>query len=600
MKRIFLNILLCLFIIAVSFSSCDFLDIVPDETPTETDAFRDAKAAERYLYSCYGLMQKERLMIRVSGEAIVTQDVMYNMALGSTYTAANPSFFDFWSRNYAAIRRCHLLIENLDKVPNIEERNLIYYKAEAKFLIAYMHFQLLKAYGPIVLADKVLDMTTPSNDLPGRAKFDDCVEFICNLFDEASKDLPNEWKSASYGRATRVAALALKAKTLVYAASPLFNGNIDFYSDLKNPDNGEPLMNLTYDVSKWSKAAVACTEAISAAEAAGITLYYGTPSTTYPEPANPVEFRNRMNFIDPQNNEVIWADTRPEDYYDFQNSCPPRHPEYGDPSWNETAPTMSTVKMFYTENGLPIDEDPTYYKSSEYYETGNYEGVMTAKLNLLREPRFYAWIGFHGGWYEIQRNDDSKIRMMMRKDDPHGVGTRTRNFTLTGYLQKKCVGPLYNTEQGGIKDNYGWPIIRLADLFLLQAEASIESNDLETGKKYLNLVRARAGVPNVEASWNNVANLDQKKLRQIIRQERMIEMFSECQYFWDVRRWKIAEQIYKKNPVGMNITGTTDGDFFKEVTIGANWAFTSPRNYLFPLKQNEININSHLVQNPGY
>lgn len=598
MKKISIY-LMCLVSAFVLFS-CDYLDIVPDETPSESDAFEDEKAAERYMYGCYGMMQKERLLIRISGESIVTQDAMYNMALGNTYTASNPRYFNMWSRWYGVIRRCWLMIDNVDGVPNINPADVKYYKAEAKFLIAYHHFLLLRAYGPIIIADHAFDVSMSVEGMPARNKFDDCVDYICTLFDEAAADLPTEWKASSYGRATKAAALAFKAKTLVYAASPLFNGNSEFYSNFKDPSTGEPLMNLTYDATKWTKAAAACKVAVEAAEAAGKTLYYGQPNATYPQPSDPVEFRLRMNIIDPQTDEVIWADTRSEDYYDFQNSCTPRHPDYGDPSWNETAPTWRTVTMFYTENGLPVSEDPKYYGQSQWLNTLAYNGERTAYINAGREPRYYAWIGFDRGYYEMMRGDNDRVRLYMRGSEEHGVGNRTRNYSMTGFLQKKCVGPLYCTEQGGMQDNYPWPLMRLADLYLLYAEASFEAGDLETGKTYLNRVRARAGIPSVEESWNGVATLSQDKLIRIVRQERNIEMFSECQYFWDIRRWKEADAVYSQNPQGLNITADDDAGFNKLITIGANWAFTSPTHYLWPIKQTELNINRSLVQNPGY
>ena len=580
---------------ALSVVSCNYLDVVPDETPTESDAFEDEKAAERFIYGCYGAMQKERLMILTSGEVICSFDSMLSMALGNTYTAANPSYFNMWSRWYGVIRRCYILLNNIDNVPGMNEQDIKYYKGEAKFLIAYHHFLLMRAYGPIIIADRLFDASMSAADMPGRSTLDECVEFITKTFDEAAEDLPVTWKASSFGRATKVAALAFKAKTLVYAASPLFNGNSKFYSNLVD-GSGNHLMPLEYDKEKWTKATAACKAATEAAEAAGIELYYGTPSSTYPEPSDPVEFRCRMNFIDPQNNEVIWADTRSEDYYDYQNSCTPRHPDYGDPSWNAYSPTWRTVKMFYTENGLPIDEDPKYIKEADYFKTNSH----VAAIHMNREPRFNAWIGYHYGYYEMARGDDTKVQLMLRGDDEHGLGNRTRNYSITGYLVKKGVGPRYCTEQDGIQDNYPWPLMRLADLYLLYAEASIESNDLQTGMTYLNKVRRRAGIPDVETSWKGIATLDQSKLREIVRRERCIEMFNEGQYFWDVRRWLMAEDIYSHDPEGLNIAGKTDTDFYQVVTIGANWGFKSPTNYLWPIKQREININGKLVQNPGY
>lgn len=143
-------------------------------------------------------------------------------------------------------------------------------------------------------------------------------------------------------------------------------------------------------------------------------------------------------------------------------------------------------------------------------------------------------------------------------------------------------------------------MIRLAELYLNAAEAAIESGDLDKGKEYLNVVRQRAGVPDVEVAWKGIATLDKDKLREIVHRERNIELFLEGHYRWDMNRWLESEAAMNHNPHGLNIYGEDDESFSQPVEVSMRWAFTSPANYLLPIETRELNINSRLVQNPGY
>lgn len=445
-------------------------------------------------------------------------------------------------------------------------------------------------------------MDTNASDLPIRGNFDECVQWISDMYDYAWMGLPVKQETNLFGRATRPAAKTLKAKLWLYAASPLFNGNSEFYSNsLKDPVTGEHLMPQQYDESKWEKALEYALEAESECTLAGIRLYETDKDVTeeLPYPENKFEWRARMTYPDRTNNEIIWADTRLEGTYDWHNGAAPRKDASGSGnSWNLIAPTLESVKRFYSSRGLPIEEDPAFVPEEEYFHIGQYEGRSTAKLHLNREPRFYAWIGFHNGWYELQRNNQKRIVLEMKKNDLHGVGTRTRDYSLTGYLTKKAVHPAYSTESGPVQ--FPYPIIRLAELYLMIAEASAHTGDLEKCKAYLNKVRSRVGVPDVEVSWNGVATLDQAKLIEIVRRETSIELFLETELFWNAKRWKEAEKYLPGNPHGLNITGETEADFFKEVEVELTWRFDSPVHYLLPIPAKEVEIIQNLVQNPGY
>ncbi|OUN76135.1 hypothetical protein B5G09_11415 [Alistipes sp. An54] len=583
--------------------SCNYLDIVPDELPTEEDAFNDRYAAERYLYSCYSHLPNQRnggVWLMSTTEVASSLEQSF---LQGRYSATAPGYYTYWSICYGAIRRCYLLIDNIDSVPRLDEETKENYKAEARFLIAYYHFLLLRAYGPIPIVEKAYDLDTEIAEFPPRSNFDKCVQWISDLYDYAYNGLLEQQPTNYYGRATRPAAKTLKALLWLYAASPLFNGNTEFYSDsLIDPETGEHLMPQNYDANKWKKALQYALEAETSCNKNGIKPYDGNPDDPdtgeMPYPSNIFEWRARMTYIDRNTNELIWADTRRESTYDLQNNATP-YDNTGH-SWSNIAPTLETVKRFYTENGLPIDVDPAYYSQAEWMQTDSYEGELTAKLHLKREPRFYAWISFHNGWYEMQKGDAKRIRTSYRKNDTYGIGSRDRDYSMTGYLMKKSVSPSYNTMAG--LTQFPFPIIRLSELYLIIAEAAAEAGELETAKNYLNKVRTKAGIPTVEESWKKVpgVTLDQNKLIEIIRQERLIELFMEGNLLWDVKRWKVAEQ-YVKTPTGLNIMGATDEEFFQETPVSlCNWSFNSPTNYLLPIPEKDVNVVRRLVQNPGY
>jgi len=600
MKNIYT--IVCCLLILFGAVSCDYLDVVPDERPTEEDAFRDKYAARRYLYSCYSFMpresQAEQGWLR-HGEVLTSTSTPSTDILMGNISAATPGDLRYWSRIYGAFRRVYTFLDNIDGVPRMDEVEKRAYKAEATFLLGYYGFYLMKAYGPFIIPEGEYDYNMSPASYPKRAKFDDCVDWIVGKFDEAMPDLLDKQDVSAYGRATKTIAQSVKSRVLLYAASPLFNGNSKFYAQAPlDPDTNEPLMPQTYDANKWKKALDASEQALAMAKANGFELFYSEPTTDLPYPENTFEYSLRTVYTNIDNNEVIFPDAREQGYYDLQNNCTPRDPDRGSPSWNNFSPSLETVEMFYTENGLPIDEDPEYFSKSEWFDLGEYDGELTANLHLKREPRFYAWISFHNGWYELQRGGQSRIRAKYLKNDTHGVGNRTRNFSKSGYLNKKGVGLDFSTENGF--SQYSWPLLRLAELYLNAAEAAVECNELEKGMSYLNEVRKRAGIPTVQESWAGVATIDQNKLRKIVHQERLIELYMEAHRRWDLNRWLEAEAAYNHDPHGLNIYGENEKEFFVSESINMRWGFTSPANYLLPIETGELNKNRHMVQNPGY
>lgn len=645
MKKKSYYIYLLLLSVMIGASSCNYLDVVPDEIDTEEDAFSDYSAVLNYLYSCYSYLPESRSgtssLDLMTGDEVVTafeHETFASFPKGN-YSSSN-TVISYWNTFFNGLRQCYLFLDNVDTVqdPDFTDELRTDFKAQVKFLIAYYHYMLIRCYGPVIIITGVEDVNQSSENYKSRTPLDDCVEFVCNLFDEAAADLPEVRSDASeFGLATSVAAKALKAKMLLYAASPLFNYGggspsaemKSYYESLKNND-GTALMPLSYDANKWTECQTAMKEAIEAAESAGFSLYdtddYSEDGNESPE--DPYQHRLRWNIMDYStdggNSEVIYADSRSEGYYGIQNKS---MPFCSGCAWNGIAPTWAMLNRFYTRNGLPWNEDPET-KGLDPLEIVTVDdahadeaavGEQTLQFNLNREPRFYAWVAFQGGYYEVTSAstlgayasdptyDSEKRRLVcdfvLGGNCSRGTtsSSRTNNYSPSGYLNKKGVSPDYSmTTSLQTPYFYPWPVIRLADLYLGYAEACVEVNDLETAKTYLNKVRERAGIPDVETSWSGIAALTQDKMRDIVRQERMVELYLENQNFWDMRRWLLAEDYFNTKAQGLNIDATSLTQFARLTEIDFERKFTSPTNYLLPIPNSDLNTNENLVNNPGY
>lgn len=602
---------------AFLFQACSYLDVVPDETPDEKDAFQNPTMAERYLYSCYSFLPNPRhetaSLDLMTADEVVTpweHETFANFPKGN-YNASEP-VISYWNTLFGGIRRCYILLENIDAVPNMTEANLRIYKGEAKFLIAYYHFLLLKNYGPIPLIKGVMSIDMDKADFPERDSYDVCVQWISDLFDEAARMLPAEQTSTAYGRATSVAAKALKSRLWLYAASPLFNGNSEYYANFVSKVDGRHLISQTYSEAKWEKAASAAEEAIEVAKAAGYKLYTESPVVTsrFAQPTDPVHRVLRLNFMDYNTSkEVLWADTRKEGHYGLQYKSTPYR--VGPSSGNGVGVTLTMVEMFYSKNGLPIDLDPEYDYTGRYrygeYHNDVCDGV-TMNLNIDREPRFYAWVAFQNGYYEVLRRDGADdnaniVQTRFRKNDVFGIKERTTNYTPTGYLNKKGCSPLYNNIQEDVAaPHYPWPVIRMAELYLNLAEAYANLGRIDEAAAALKPVRERAGLDPVDEAFEKAGlTLGRDEMIRMARQERTIELYLEGHRFWDVRRWKEGDKYFNVRPKGMNYNGESDADFFRVTEVIVQRKFMTPMHYLMPIPKDDINKNERkFVQNPGY
>ena len=633
MKKINKYILYSLMMMSVS--SCNYLDIVPDEVITEEQTYQNEDFANKYLYMCYGSIPRRNDLDYViewrgrSGEYLIPNADFTNVYYSPSSVGQNQYT---WSNIWEGIRNCYKFLEIVDKTPGITPENLRYFKAEATFLIAYYHFVSLQNYGPTCIVREALDPNLALGKFPERSSYDEVVAFIDEKLEEALPNLADRWTGSDYGRITKAAVWALRSRMYLYAASPLFNGNT-MYADFKSKIDGRNLISQTYDPKKWEKAAEVSRKAIEEVTALGHHLYLdvdaGTPSDQKPCPVDPAQRRIRYSFMDDQNTcEILLAETRADDIYDLQNRSLPRW-KTKQPSvpMNGVGLTVQMVEKFYTKNGLPMeyDKDETFKPENRYkvvdmpanFDGNNYKTVSNGKtmqMHLNREPRFYAWVGFHNGFAEtvkhnnavVSTNNSKKaIVLKLTKNGEQGKGNRTNHYSYTGYLSKKFVHP----RNEGKPVRYPFPVFRMAELYLNYAEALIEMGgveNLQEAKKQIDIVRERAGIPKIDDAWNDYSTNPgyqntQEGLREIVRRERDIEFHLEGNHFWDSRRWMIVEEeLSPNNPHKiLNVNGVTENDFF-QIQESTYPMYFSKAQYLMPISTTETNKLLQLVQNPFY
>lgn len=633
MKKV-IKIFIGLILLGILGGCSKYLDITPDNIATIDYAFRLRSTAERYLFTCYSYLPALGAFESNPANAAGDEFWLVNTSGSNAWKIARGgqnavnSYMNYWQGTnggkdlYEGIRECNIFLDNVGLVPDMEEQERTRWISEAKFLKAYYHYWLFRMYGPIALVKKNIPVDAGEDEVyPVRAPVDSCVSYIVDLLDEALPGLPDQIDNevSELGRATKAIDLSVKAEVLMTAASPLFNGNAD-YTGYKDPE-GNVLFNTTFDPAKWQRAASACMEAISFAEAHGYHLYTFDPKFFQYDISDTtrVKMNIRNAICEKWNPEIIWGNTNSL-AGSIQAQATPRGL---DPSktansgaQGNIAPPLKIAEMFYSHHGVPITEDKTYdyagrftlRKVTEAYKYNLQEGYVTASLNFDREPRYYADLGFDGGIWYGQGNFDDKAGLFFvssKKGQP-ATAQNQGSYSVTGYWPKKLVNfnNVFGSGNTYTIQTYPWPMIRLASLYLYYAEAQNEvggpSPDVY---KYINLVRARAGLETVQDSWTNYSRAPQKYttkdgLRDIIHRERLIEMAFEGQRFWDLRRWKEATKELNEPVTGWDLSQEDASAYYRERVI-FNQKFTT-RDYLWPLPESELLSNKRMNQNPGW
>ncbi|MCY4779151.1 RagB/SusD family nutrient uptake outer membrane protein [Sphingobacterium sp. UT-1RO-CII-1] len=621
----------------ITVSGCNsYLDILPDNIANIDHIFANRKEAERYVATLYSYApavhhDSRRTLTFLGGDDVWTYDIGNNYDRSPGIRIArgeqniNSPYENFWDGDmFKAIRDCNVFIEEMSKTSRVPELEMSLRKrwlAEAKFLKAYYHFILFRMYGPIPIIDVNLDISSDVNEvLVSRAPVDEVVKYISGLLDESAADLPVVIQNTAEeaGRVTKAAAYMLKARLWVTAASPLFNGNPDYqgYAD----HSGQLLFSQQYEANQWQEAVNACEQALE--NISGAKLYYFTEAVDIHDPT-----RYQMNFrgalTDRFNTEIIWGrymDSYQNIVLQAETSVPRMISGGRNPFQHSVfSVSMNMVERFYTENGVPIDEDITWRNTNRYerrYNTSStgsdqrynlIEGYSTALINQHRENRFYASLMFDGAVVFMKNtlSDEAPHKIRALFYDENGTTGQQGWSTVTGYWIRKLINWEYTHNQSGANTRtYSWPEMRLADLKLLYAESLNEMGRPAEAINQLDEIRKRSGLQGVVASWAQFSSNSGKPntkdgLREIIHQEREIELAFEGHRLWDLKRWKKAADFLNKDVRGWNFIGKNAEEYYQVGKVFEQ-KFVAPRDYLWPISLSALLRNPKLVQNPGW
>lgn len=497
-------------------------------------------------------------------EEVNDMEAIQNFNLGNISPYSNPD--DIWNSSYESIRNVQIFLASTDtitwnnyKYSNPTEyanriRLTAQYRAEARFLNAFFYFELIKRYGGVPIADTVINKDEAGwiNRYP-RKSFAECVDYIVDNCDTAAKYLPRTMDTGDWGRATKGAAMALKARVLLYAASDLYNRS----------GNDNPLLGYTAGDRKgrWEKAAKACKDLIDLAQYNFATTY-----------------QTLFNLGSTQSSEVIF-ERRYGEGNDFEQENTPVGFNLGQTG---TCPSGNLVDAFeQLDNGTFSWDNPTH-AANPY----NRRDPRLAKIVTLNNSSFGKARSTVELWYG-------------------GINGKPRDrASKTGYYLRKYINENLDLVLGEVSKKQ-WVFFRLTEIYLDYAEAMNEAFGPEstgggslsvTALQAVNSVRTRAavGMPGIATGVN------QTELRSRIRNERRVELAFEGHRYWDARRWLIGDKAIGGNITGVNIVKNENGSFtYTPVVIETR--YWSDRLYYYPIPQSEVNKSGGvIVQNPGW
>lgn len=544
----------------------DLLNVQPT-TLTDDAIWKDAGLTEAYitnLYTGIRLTEKEAsqgeryigfgrgfhwaMWASITDEAVYSNDDQTYLVQRGQLSPSNYGWTStVWGRSYRSIREANLALQNLPNTPISADRQQLL-NAEVRFVRAFRYFDLLKGFGGVTLmGDEVTDINGDFSALYERSSVQETINYIVSELDAVIAVLPeqagSDWER---GRATAPAAMALKSRVLLYAASPL-------YTDNNN------------DVNKWKAAADAAKDVMNLNKFSLVTNLSGDPAENY-----------RLLFVA--------APTTSEDIFfrEYTNTSPSMAMERmnapnGFGGWGGNCPMQNLVDDYEMDNGLPIEDGDSGYDPQNPY--------------VNRDPRFYATILYNGANY---RGRQVETFLPGGKDSPDG--NEPWNTSPTGYYLRKFLKESISLDDWNNMGTATWRYFRYAEILLNYAEAQNEAEGPDQSVyDAVNEIRSRAGMPDLPAG------LSQSEMRERIRNERRVELAYEEHRYFDVRRWLIAEDVENEQAKGISVTKNGDGTFTYQVKEALGGKNFQSQHYWFPIPMEEINAsNGAIDQNPGY
>lgn len=647
-------------------ASCDFLDVAPAKRASLEDAMRDKASTEAWLRGCYSQIAQKHPVTSSRYEASTDEFVCpnkwseYDRQVVAYCTVNASNMPDTYFRHvYGELGNVHLFERELERQhPSfLTEQDYNEFAAHIAFLEAYYHFKLLNWFGPCPIMDHHYETDVTPDQYPGRSHYDYVVDFICQRLDDAYPYLQEGFATDdTYGLGNKAAAKALKSRALLYAASPLWNGEFPWpawrNTNYETPGYGLELVSYTFDLQKWYRAKQATIEAIEEAtnavngrklmqveDALSIADRQGVPilpeeggnflpvtdTTNYEQYKDFAEHVMLMRYVAASdeglgNKELIFT------CFDSNESVrggKPRNIVLDNSNgwvggWSGVSPTLQMVETFYTINGKRPADDPEFIDESQWLKSAGLEGrPEIINLNCNREPRFYAWISFDGGDIGPLFSDGKPFRINLRASKPEkgsGYNTSTaRDLNQTGYLTDKFCAPQTRFTRAsqpfsGTGYSFPAPLIRLAELYLNLAECCAEiymntgdEAELQMALDNVNIIRSRAGVPEL----TKADCTGDRTIRDWVRNERAIELFMEGHRYYDLRRWVVCDQYLGAGVrtgldafVSKRLDPTIE-EFNQEVVVDGAYTWMN-RMYLLPIRNQELYSNPQMVQAPGY
>lgn len=534
----------------MSFSSCQDLDVNNPSTISSNDVWSDPALIDMYVNHLYIYLPgwDYNMYNNISDEARdnFPGSTPNNFLVGEWNETNNP--LDNWGHSYKYIRVANDFLQNIANA-NVSDEVKSRTSAEVRFIRSMFYFDLVKRYGgvPLLTVPQGLD----DNMEVARNSTDECFQFIINEMKDIANALPVD---AERGKITKGAALALKARTLLYYASPLYNE--------------------ANDNSRWQNAADAAQEIIS------LNKY-----DLYPE------LKRLWLDMSDNHSEIILEKQygMPNVYHGWDCCVKPLDLANGDAG--HCSPLQELVDAFPMKNGKLIHEE-----GSGYDPTQPYEG---------RDDRFYADIAYNqsviSGMQGGKLNKNYVLQIYKGGNDydnPQGNPQWQIYTTYTGYFVVKAVNPdneVYGYRYGSVQP---WIEFRYAEILLNFAEAQNEATG-PTPEIYdaMNRLRKRAGI-----TTDLPTDMNKDEMRKLIRNERYVELCFEYQRYWDLRRWKLAETVLNdRKYTGVVITKEEDGTFtYDYQPVEVQPLVFEPKMYFMPIPMSELSKNKLLKQNPGW
>jgi hypothetical protein len=614
-KHLSLSMLTALFVAA----GCDddFVNTRPLTQVSKEDVWKDAGLAEAFVTDLYsGLGQggfDEQMVASLTDEALFTHPGRGINTI--TEARSNPADIGWvnyslnWPDMYAWIRACNLSLENLE-TPQFDNTSLAdRLKGEAHFMRAYFYHQLLRYFGGIPLVEQSYSLGEATYKVP-RNTFEECVDFIVKDCDEAAQLL--EGKTLANGRGSKAAALALKARILLYAASDLHDipkakAKSNDIAAYKKP---ELLGYLSSDHNaRWQKAKIAAKAVI---DQPGFGYELGLTAPVAPQ----VGTTNYMNISLSRNGgekELLFA----RYFINAKQENGGRIGLFNGPNgyhnWAGNTPIQNLVDDYEMMDGSKFDwndpakaQAPYSNRDSRLYATVLYDGAPWKPRTpdaATKDPNNQI----QTGQYQITGSNGQPVPYF-------GLDTRQSsvedwNGTRTGYYMRKFIDPNPAIVDQNTWQQVPWPFFRYTEAVLNYVAACIELGEEDEAKTWLNKIRFRSGMPAITESG--------EELKQRYRNERRVEMAYEEQRYHDARRWMIAPETIGQKARRINIVGTLKPG--KEVKVykydPTSYTYTyEPLNidpgienrqwldklYYLPISRDEMNRNEELIQNPGY